>query len=153
MAASPKRKAFGAACAALVVCTVGSHEGVRYRVYRDIVGVPTYCYGETKNPQFGHVYTPEECKSIFIPRLEEFNAGVSDCVHVALSDKRRAASVSLAYNIGVGAFCKSTFVRRLNAGDPNACDSILAFNRAGGKVVAGLDRRRHDEHKLCKEAA
>lgn len=148
-----KRKAFTAGALALTIGVVGQFEGVRYRVYRDVVGIPTYCYGETKNPQFGHTYTPDECKSIFIPRLEEFNAGVDSCVHVPLSDKRRAASVSLAYNIGIGAFCRSTYVRRLNARDPHACDSILSWNRAGGRIVAGLTRRRAAERKLCMEGA
>ena len=148
MSKARRRVALGAA-AALAVATVGAYEGLRTYTYRDAVGIPTYCFGETEGAVMGRTYTVAQCKELLGNRLEEFNAMVDSCVHVPMSVKRRVASVSLAYNIGGGAFCKSTYVKRLNAGDPKACDSILAYNRAGGKVLAGLTRRRQEERTLC----
>jgi lysozyme len=135
---------------ALAIPLVGGFEGLRQWTYRDPVGIPTYCYGETQNAVMGK-YTPlEECKALLASRLIEFNEGVERCVKRPMNDGQRTAFVSLAYNIGTGAFCKSTAVRRFNDGDEaGACDAILRFNKAGGKVWTGLQRRREAERKLC----
>ena len=59
---------------------------------------------------------------------------------------------TLTYNIGVGAFCRSTARRRLNAGNVRgACDAATWFNKAGGRKIPGLVNRRTAEHKLCLE--
>lgn len=143
-----KKKAAGLA---LAVGIVGSFEGLRHNVYLDVVGVPTYCYGETQNPVWGKRYSTEECKKLLEGRLAEFAEGVERCVRVDMPPHRWAASVSLAYNIGTGAFCRSTYVRRLNAGEgAAACDSMLAFNRAKGKIFPGLERRRQAEAAMCR---
>jgi lysozyme len=61
-----------------------------------------------------------------------------------------AASVSLAYNIGTTAFCRSTVARRFNAGQWKAgCDAFLMWDRAGGRKVRGLTRRREAERAIC----
>ena len=143
-------KKIGAAalCASLVV----GFEGMRHTVYYDVIGVPTYCVGETKNPHPGHVYSTAECMNILEGRLAEFQRGVDACVHVSVPDTREAALVSLAYNIGTGAFCRSSVVRALNEGRVGeACNDFLKFNRAGGVVFPGLTRRREAEWKLCLE--
>lgn len=145
---SRKRVALGAA-AALAIATIGGYEGLRTKTYYDAVHIPTYCYGETEGAKMGLSYTIPQCKALLGGRLEEFNAMVDSCVKVTMSVPRRVSAISLAYNIGGGAFCKSTFVKRLNAGDPKACDAILLYNRAGGRVLPGLDRRRHEERLLC----
>jgi lysozyme len=143
-----KKVAATALCASLVV----GFEGMRHTVYRDVIGVPTYCVGETKNPERGHVYSTQECMTILEGRLAEFQSGVDKCVHVPVSDPREAAMVSLAYNIGTGAFCRSSVVRALNEGNVvQACNDFLKFNRAGGVVFPGLTRRREAERKLCLE--
>ena len=144
-----RKKVAAIGLCATVVC---GFEGLRHVVYYDVIGVPTYCVGETKNPIRGHVYSTQECMTILEGRLAEFQAGVDACVHVPTSDKREAALVSLAYNIGTGAFCKSSVVRDLNAGnDRVACNDFMKFNRAGGVVFPGLTRRREAERKLCLE--
>lgn len=137
------------ACLALCAQVVTGFEGERLKTYRDIVGVPTYCIGETRGAVMGQTYTHEQCQAILTGRLKEFDAGVSSCVKVPLSDDRRAASISLAYNIGIAGFCRSSFVTALNAGDPRACDRIMAWDHAGGRVVEGLRRRREAERQLC----
>lgn len=142
-----------AAGVALAVGLVGGFEGLRHNVYLDVVRVPTYCYGETKNPEWGRRYTTAECNALLEGRLAEFAEGVDKCVKVEMPPHRWAASISLAYNIGTGAFCRSTYVRRLNAGEgAAACDSMLAFNKAKGRIFPGLERRRQAEAAMCRRA-
>ena len=141
-----------AAAVALTASLVVGFEGMRHTVYYDVIGVPTYCVGETKNPVKGHVYSTQECMTILEGRLAEFQAGVDHCVYVPVPDKREAALVSLSFNIGTGAFCRSSVVRDLNEGRiREACNDFLKFNRAGGVVFPGLTRRREAERKLCLE--
>ena len=145
---TPKQKTAG--WLAILVATVGAYEGLKLTAYPDIVGVPTICYGETKNVKLGQKATKEECDAQLSARLIEFNQGVESCVTRPLRDNERIAFVSLSYNIGTSAFCKSTVVRRFNAGDKaGACDAILMWNRAGGKVVQGLTNRRKQEREIC----
>jgi lysozyme len=144
-----KRSTKAAGWAAIAVACVGTFEGLRTVAYRDPVGIPTICFGETRGVRMGDRSTPEECKALLIDRLQEFNDGVNRCVYAPMSDSRRAAVVSLAYNIGTGAFCSSTFARKLNAGDPTACDELLKWDRAKGIRLPGLTRRRMEERTLC----
>ncbi len=145
---SPNQKKAG--WLAIAIAVVGAYEGLSLKAYPDIVGVPTICYGETKNVKLGQTATKEDCDSQLSARLIEFNQGVESCITRPLRDNERVAFVSLAYNIGVGAFCQSTVVRRFNAGDKaGACDAILMWNRAGGKVVQGLVNRRVKEREMC----
>ena len=145
---TPKQKTAG--WLAIAIAVVGAYEGLSLTAYPDIVGVPTICYGETKNVKLGQTATKEQCDSQLSARLVEFNQGVESCVTRPMRDNERVAFVSLSYNIGVDAFCKSTVVRRFNAGDKaGACDAILMWNRAGGKVVQGLVNRRQKEREMC----
>lgn len=135
---------------ALAVSAVVLYEGLSLVEYPDIGGVPTICYGETKDVRPGDVATKAQCDKRLSARLMEFNAGVNSCVTAALSDSQRAAFVSLAYNIGVPAFCKSTVVRRINAGDAaGACYAILMWDKVKGRHVQGLTNRRIKERDLC----
>ena len=145
---TPKQKTAG--WLAIAIAVVGAYEGLSLTAYPDIVGVPTICYGETKNVKLGQTATKEQCDSQLSARLVEFNQGVESCVTRPMRDNERVAFVSLSYNIGVAAFCKSTVVRRFNAGDKTgACDAILMWNRAGGNVVQGLVNRRQKEREIC----
>jgi len=136
----------------LAVGIVGSFEGLRTMAYRDIVGIPTVCFGETRGVKMGDSYSVEECKEMLGDALVEFETGMRKCLRAPdkVPDKPYVAFLSLAYNIGNGAFCKSSVARFANAGDlKRACNSIPLFNKAGGKVVKGLVRRRAEEQKLC----
>ena len=65
----------------------------------------------------------------------------------------RVAVVSWSYNVGTGAACRSTLVRKANAGDLyGACDELLRWNRAGGRVLNGLTNRRKAERAMCIRA-
>lgn len=138
----------------LAVGLVGAWEGLRTKAYRDVVGIPTVCFGETRGVKMGDQYTVEECKAMLGDALAEFETNMRRCLTSpdSIPDKPYVAFLSLSYNIGNRAFCGSTVARKANAGDlKGACDAILAWNKAGGRVIPGLVNRRKDERKLCLE--
>src|SRR5581483_2565280 len=138
----------------LAIAFIGNYEGLRLVAYKDVIGVWTACYGETKGIHKGMKFTKQQCGVMFIDGLTRHEQGMRSCLNDpdGLPDKVYVAFLSLAYNIGVRAFCSSSVAReannlRLEA----ACDNILKFTRAGGHVVAGLVKRRKAEARLCRE--
>jgi lysozyme len=121
--------------------------------YADIVGVWTICDGDTKGVRPGMVETPEGCVKRLERQLVAHAEPVLRCVPALARPDREnqlIASVSLAYNIGTAGFCRSTAARRFNAGDwAGGCDAFLLWNKAGGRVVRGLQLRRERERALC----
>lgn len=149
----PMAMAGGAALlAALTLATpeIMRWEGKRNDPYRDIIGVLTVCHGETQAPM--RHYSDAECTAMLNRRVQaDYARPVLTCVP-GLANRPRpyAAAISLSYNIGTAAFCRSTVARRFNAGDwRGGCDAMLAWNRAGGRIVNGLTRRRESERQLC----
>lgn len=146
----------GTAAAALAVAVVGGFEGLRLNAYRDVVGVATICYGETRGVKMGDSHSKAECDAMLLKGLQDFERGVFACAPALAEapDPRVVAHVSLAYNIGVGAYCKSSAARRFNAGDIRAsCDAFLLWNKARGVVFPGLTKRRQAERELCLRGA
>lgn len=144
----------GAAITGVAIALIGGFEGVRTKAYRDIVGVPTICFGETRGVKMGDTKTMAQCKQMLADGLVEFETSMRRCLKApdAIPDKPYVAFLSLSWNIGTGAFCKSTTARLANAGDlRGACNAITKFNRAGGRVIQGLVGRRNAERKLCLE--
>lgn len=140
--------------ALIATAFVGGFEGLQLIAYRDVVGVPTVCYGETRGVKLGDHHTKAECDEKLMAGLRDFEAGVYRCALGLAQDpsiERVIAHVSLAYNVGEGNYCKSTVVRRYNAGDVRgSCDAFLMWNKAGGVVFRGLTRRREAERDLCR---
>ena len=142
----------GAAVIAAIVAFVGPWEGRRYEAYQDIVGVWTICEGHTKNVKAGDVANDAQCDAMTAQDVAEHNAGIRACITRPMPQNVEVAFTSLAFNVGVGAFCGSTALRRYNAGDDDgACDALTLWNKAGGKVVRGLVNRRAAESALCKK--
>lgn len=141
-----KRKA---AWAVAAFSCIAAFEGLRTVAYRDPVGIPTICFGQTKGVKMGDHATVEECNADLMRGVEEYHAAIARCITVPMSDNRRASVISFAWNVGVGATCSSTFVRKLNAGDPSACDELLRWTRARGVELPGLVKRRQAERDLC----
>lgn len=136
----------------LAVGIIGGYEGLRTKAYLDSVNIATVCFGETRGVKLGDQYTVEECKVMFGDALAEFEQGMRKCLRTpdAIPDKSYVAFLSLAYNIGTGAFCRSSIPSKLNRGDIRAaCNTLPAFNKAGGRVLKGLVNRRAAERKLC----
>ncbi|TDX19716.1 lysozyme [Rhodovulum visakhapatnamense] len=139
-----------AAVIAAAVALIAPWEGLRTASYQDIVGVWTICYGETRGVGPGQTVAPEECRSRLATRAAQFEAEIRPCLPATLPVETRAAFVSAAYNIGSGAFCRSSMSRRALAGDlPGACDALMLWVKAGGRTVPGLVNRRTAERALC----
>ena len=149
-----------AALLAAAVVLIGTYEGLRTKVYRDAVGVPTICYGETRGITMkSSPRTVEQCKVMLGDAIIDFEKGVRKCLTAPdrIPDKSYTAFLSLAYNIGKRGFCRSSIARYANkyAVTHNlrdlteACNRIRLYNKAGGRVLRGLTRRRNEERQLC----
>lgn len=129
---------------------IKSFEGLRLKAYRDSVNVLTIGYGHTgPDVRVGQVITEKEAERLLREDLGTAERGVESAITEDITDNQFAACVSLAFNVGVGAFRKSSIVKYINAGDVLlAADRFLLYNKAGGKVLAGLTRRRKAERAL-----
>lgn len=132
--------------------TVSYYEGVSNKAYIDPVGIWTICYGETKGVSKGDYKTDEECLDSLAEELTEHHKKMVMYIKTPISQKEEAAYLSFTYNVGVGAFSKSTLLKKLNSGDRvGACNQLLRWDKAGGKKLKGLTLRRQSENKLCLE--
>jgi len=140
---------------AVAVPFVGRWEGLRLVAYQDIVGVWTVCYGETKGVQPGDEYTKAECDAMLAVQLVAYRDGLHEyftpeTILQRLPVHRDVSFTSLGYNVGKAGAGNSTAVRRLNGDNiAGACDALTWWNKAGGRVVRGLVRRRADEYAFC----
>jgi lysozyme len=139
---------------------IAVHEGYRENAYDDGVGVQTVGFGSTTHAdgrpvRRGDKMSVERALVRLGQDVGRMQREMKACLGpVPLYPHEWDAYVSLAYNIGTGAFCRSTLVRRLKEAPPKydaACAEILKWNRAGGQVLPGLVKRRQDEFKLCTE--
>lgn len=143
-----------AAVAAMAASLVGGFEGLRLVTYMDPVGIPTACFGETKNIRMGMKFTKAECEGMLTESLLVHDDGMIKCTKVPLPDTRHVALLSFTYNVGVGNYCGSTLVKKLNAGDVvGACQQLLRWDkvRIAGVMVPlpGLTTRRTVEYEWC----
>jgi lysozyme len=130
-------------------------EGTRYTPYDDIVGVLTVCQGYTGSDIVRtKTYTPVECKTYLKRELAEHAEHVLRCTKVPLSQNQYDAFTLFTYNVGGAAYCNSSLLKKLNAGDyVGACNGLMAWTYAGGKHVPGLANRRKFERDLCLRGA
>ena len=136
---------------ATVLVSIALHEGYREEAYQDTVGVPTVGYGETAGVRMGDRTTPERALVTLLSSANRHADAIRSCIHVPLYQHEFDAYVSLAYNIGPGAFCKSTLLKKLNAKDyVGACAAIDDWVYAGGKKLPGLVKRRSLERAMCE---
>ncbi|MBA1345995.1 lysozyme [Rhizobium sp. WYCCWR 11146] len=154
MAKVPKKAVAAAVAVALSIgALIKPWEGLSLKSYPDIVGVWTACYGETLGIRPGMKFTKAECEDKLLTRVtNDYYRPLTQCI-VDFDRKPvewQAAAISVTYNIGVGAACKSSFARLARDGKiKESCQAMTAFNRAGGRVVQGLVNRRAAELKLC----
>jgi lysozyme len=130
-------------------------EGFRAKAYQDSVGVWTIGYGTTVNagvgidPREGMCITEAQALGYLNATVTKFAANVSKSLTALANENEFGAMVSLAYNIGPTAFKRSSVLRLFNSGDKKeAADAFLLWNKAGGKVLKGLNNRRADERLL-----
>lgn len=111
--------------------------------------VPTIGWGCTEGVRLGMTWTEGEAEAGLRRELAKFEAGVQRLVTVDLTQNQFDALVSLTYNIGLGAFAKSTVLKRLNRGDyEGAAQAFHAWRKGGGRVLGGLISRRQREAAL-----
>jgi lysozyme len=130
---------------------IAVHEGYRGEAYRPVPGdVPTIGFGTTAGVKPGDRIEPVQALVRKLQDVQRFEGALKQCVRVPLHQHEYDAFLSLAYNIGPGAFCGSTLVRRLNAGDyAGACAEILRWDRFRGEPLRGLTLRRQAENRQC----
>lgn len=129
---------------------IAAHEGYVGNTYLDAVGVPTIGFGETKDVKPNQKTDPVRALIQLDKSINEHADGIAKCIKVPISQQEYDAYISLSYNIGVKNFCSSTLLRKLNEGDyEEACHQILRWNKAGGRVLPGLTKRRQEEYKTC----
>ena len=98
----------------------------------------------------GQTFTRQQCQDMLYQDLVQ-HADALGCITQPLTDGQRAAFLSFAFNVGEGAFCKSTLVRKANAGDvQGACAELSRWTYAGGKQLPGLVQRRAAERQMCE---
>ena len=135
---------------ATALVSIGLNEGYRGEAYKDAVGVPTVGYGETKGVTMKSKTTPDRALVQLLSSANSHADDIRQCISVPLYQHEFDAYVSLAYNIGATNFCRSTLVKKLNAGDYNgACEQIRRWDKAGGKTLTGLTNRRNQEYRMC----
>lgn len=131
---------------------VKTSEGFRDKAYPDPAtgGAPwTIGYGFTKGVKRGDTITRADADARLTQEYDEFEAGVRKLVKVALTANQLGAVTCLAFNIGLGNLASSTLVKMLNAGNySGAAAQFARWDKANGRVMAGLTKRRAAEAKL-----
>lgn len=170
--ATIRKVAAAAGLIAAIAAFTAPFEGLRTTAYPDPADpkIATICYGETQGVKFGDTKTPAECLEMLKKSIKEYLAEV-DQLLPGLPDGRRIAYADAAYNMGAGiitrrecaktidtkegkrcvAFVAGTSIADLERAGKwqDACRRLLVFDRAGGKQLPGLTKRRQAEYRQC----
>ena len=136
------------------IALIKQFEGCKLTAYQDSVGIWTIGYGWTqpvdgKPIRAGMTIKQETAERLLKTGLVSYESDVSRLVKVGLTQGQFDALVSFTYNLGARSLSTSTLLRKLNAGDyAGAADEFLRWNKAGGKILNGLTRRREAERAL-----
>jgi lysozyme len=130
-------------------------EGCVLKAYKCPAGIWTIGYGNTfyedgMKVKEGDVITQARAEELAKFIIDQFAVTIAPFILQPLNDNQFSACVSLAYNIGTGGFKKSSVFKKLNINpnDPTIADSFRLWNKGGGKVLAGLVKRREAEIQL-----
>jgi len=124
-------------------------EGCELKAYKCPAGVWTIGYGHIKGVEEGMEITKEQAEEMLKEEIVEYENYVNTAVSVPLSQNHFDALVSWVYNLGNGNLTSSTMLKVLNAGEYEGVPAqIKRWNKAGGKVLDGLVRRREAEALL-----
>lgn len=128
---------------------IKSFEGCRLNAYLDAVGIPTIGYGSTKDVNIGDTITQNEAETLLHQDLIRFEKCINEYVNVDLDQNEYDALICFAFNVGCNAVKNSTLLKLLNSGDfAGAAQQFKRWDKAGGKPLAGLTRRRQAESEL-----
>lgn len=128
---------------------IKKYEGFRAKAYVCPAGVLTVGYGTTRNVYRGMVVNEQQATNLVYQDVEEFEREIKKSVTVPLRQCQFDALVCFVYNVGSGNFRSSTLLKRLNdEGYSEVPGQLLRWNKAGGRVLEGLNRRRTSEGLL-----
>ena len=139
---------------------IKKYEGFMPEPYRCPGGIPTIGYGSTRYEN-GDEVSMDDCKidreraeEILLYYIKEVADQVRSVVKHKLEDHQEAALISFTYNLGIGNLKRSTLLQLINRGpeNQNIPNEFRRWNKAGGKVLAGLITRREEEAKLWSNA-
>lgn len=135
---------------------IKKYEGFKSKPYLDPVGIPTIGYGATYYPNKKKVtmkdkaISEQEASSLLVEMLKVYESQVSLLVRKPVNQNQFDALVSFCYNLGATNLSKSTLLKKVNANpnDKTIANEFVKWNKAGGKVLNGLTKRRKDEAAL-----
>lgn len=131
------------------IALIQAHEGLRLTAYRDPVGIWTIGYGSTGGVRRGMTITRDQAVLRLYHDVDDAEATVNNRVTVPLSQSQFDALASFVFNVGGGAFRKSTLLKKINAGDyAGASNEFMRWIKAKGRVLGGLVTRRAAERAL-----
>ena len=124
-------------------------EGLELNAYQCAAGVWTIGYGHTKGVFEGQTIKKAEADEMLVLEMDEYEKAVNDAVTISIDQCMFDALVSWTYNLGPSNLNASTMLKVLNGGDYDGVPAqIKRWNKAGGKVLDGLIRRRTAEALL-----
>ncbi|WP_340608317.1 lysozyme [Xenorhabdus bharatensis] len=131
---------------------IKQYEGLKLKAYPDPAtgGIPwTIGYGHTKDVKLGQVITEQQAETFLHDDLQLTYIILESAVKVSLTQGQVDALCSFIFNCGAGNFVRSTLLKKLNAGDyQGAADEFQRWNKAAGKVMNGLTKRRASERQM-----
>jgi lysozyme len=129
---------------------IRKYEGLRLAAYVCPGGKLTIGYGHT-GPDVtpGKKINAEQANALLVKDVQRFESAVESLVTVPMTQGMFDALISFSFNLGAGSLKSSTLLKKLNADDlDGAADEFLKWNKAKGKVLAGLTARRESEREL-----
>ena len=124
-------------------------EGCELEAYKCAAGVWTIGFGSIKGVKQGDTITQEEADNLLLHEMDEYEGYINDAVNVDLNQNQFDALVSWVFNLGPSNLSSSTLLTRINNKDwDDVPAQIKRWNKAGGKVLQGLIRRREAEALL-----
>ncbi|ACF43163.1 Lysozyme [Pelodictyon phaeoclathratiforme BU-1] len=128
---------------------IRKYEGLRLATYVCPGGKLTIGYGHTgPDVTTGKKIDEEEANALLVKDVQRFERAVNGLVTAPMTQGMFDALISFSFNLGVGSLKSSTLLKKLNAGNlTGAADEFLKWNKAGGKVLAGLSARRESERE------
>lgn len=132
------------------LAVIKQFEGLRLTAYKCPAGVLTIGYGSTgEHVKPGMTITAQEAERLLLDDISRFEVGVQEVIKQPLTQGQFDALVSFSFNVGLVALRESTLAAKIKAGDvAGAANEFARWNKAGGKVLPGLVKRREAERAL-----
>jgi len=131
------------------IALIKKFEGCKLEAYQDSVGIWTIAYGTIKGVKEGDKINQDEAEHLLQEELPEYEGYINDMVEVPLEQNQFDALCSWVYNLGPTNLKESTMLKVLNEEKyAEVPQQIKRWNKAGGKVLDGLIRRREAEALL-----